>query len=455
MGFVREIVLMAYLEKEKRKSGWVIRIKQLGLDTSYQTRRQKKNEAKAILTRVQKNIDSVKSGELNFEDNWSGGDRLQFLIHGKVPQYEIPSQTDVRLKDAIARYINHHRSIGSAHNTIVGYRLDLNTAKSHFGDIALKNITKKNLQDWVHSQGKTKIALGKHRGELTDPKTIKKRVQGLQRLMNWLFSFEEIAKDPKQLFANINYPKKETKWDILTWEPLSERRKTLQKLGLPDNERRAFEKVFFNTTEAATLLQLLNQSLYVDGTKEGRRLFVALTFAAYTASRRSEICRVQIQDVDFEDNTVRLIVKKGRGQAAFRQHTFPLHNELVKFLKDHIAELPSGQRCLFTNDDNHLVDGIFDDAATRHKADWLGKQLKNALTGTEFELCSGWHIYRHSLATMLANNCEDVETVMQIIGHKNEAIHRLYRHNQDTATAHRAIGDITLEKGTERVQNPA
>ncbi|MDG1894313.1 MAG: tyrosine-type recombinase/integrase [Fuerstiella sp.] len=89
--------------------------------------------------------------------------------------------------------------------------------------------------------------------------------------------------------------------------------------------------------------------------------------------------------------------------------------------------------------------------ATRHKADWLGKQLKNALTHTEFERCSGWHVYRHSLATMLTNNCEDVETVMQIIGHKNEAIHRLYRHNESTATAHKAIGDITLKK----VQNPA
>ena len=55
-------------------------------------------------------------------------------------------------------------------------------------------------------------------------------------------------------------------------------------------------------------------------------------------------------------------------------------------------------------------------------------------------------------------NCEDVETVMQIIGHKNETIHRLYRYNQDTATGHRAIGDITLKKGTEprliRIKKP-
>jgi aspartyl aminopeptidase len=83
---------------------------------------------------------------------------------------------------------------------------------------------------------------------------------------------------------------------------------------------------------------------------------------------------------------------------------------------------------LFTSDDDYLLDAGFDDKEERSKASSLGNQLKGALVGTEFELCSGWHIYRHSFISAIGETLTPAQG-MQLVGHHTESVHLRYRHD--------------------------
>ncbi len=123
---------------------------------------------------------------------------------------------------------------------------------------------------------------------------------------------------------------------------------------------------------------------------------------------------------------------KGRSKKKnFVFHTVPLHKDLRSFLNEYLLLLPKSQECLFTDDDSHLVDGVFNEKSCEERADRLGKRLNVALRDTEFSLISGFHIYRHALATMVANMGNDTDTVMKLIGHKTEQVSLQYQHQNE------------------------
>jgi integrase len=446
---------MAYVEAKPRASGFVVKIKSkaLGLDTSFQTGTKTKRVAKAQCDSVNANISRVERGELVFADGWDARQKLFLLRTGQMP--EVQKQAAVRLRDAIKRYVEAKRSLNKAHNTVVSYGIHLKNAADHFGDIKLENITRRMIQEWGTKQAKTVITSGKHIGELTSHASVQKRLAALKRLLKWLKSYHEIPDDYSEAFEGIELPIQESKWDILDWQTLAERRETLEKQGLPDDRREAFEKVYFNHDELARLIAVAEEKLFLDGTPASRRLFVALCFAAYTSARRSELVRVTRKDVNLEDGTVRLRLKKGRGQKAYKFHIFPLHDDLKELLAIHLEELPTNQLSLFASNDAHIVGDKFEEKEERSKAEALGDALKEALAETEFRLCSGWHIHRHSFISMLAENKVGIEQAKSLVGHSTSAIHLRYRH--DSFSGRRETVDLVgslREKGTQGVQNP-
>ena len=161
-------------------------------------------------------------------------------------------------------------------------------------------------------------------------------------------------------------------------------------------------------------------------------LYCAVCFAAYTSARRSEITRVRKQDLDLDRGIVRLTLLKGRGLKAYRYHDFPLHQDLIELLRVHANEHP--HESLFTSDDAHLDGAGFDEKEVKEKASWLGQHLKMVLKDTEFEFTSGWHIHRHSMISMLGQS-NDLELVMNLVGHQTEMVHLSYRHSSMSAKA--------------------
>ena len=121
-------------------------------------------------------------------------------------------------------------------------------------------------------------------------------------------------------------------------------------------------------------------------------------------------------------------------------------------LCDHLKE--HEHESLFTPDDAHLVGESFDEKDARAKFSWLSQHLKETLVTTEFESCSGWHIHRNSLISLLGWT-NDKDFVMSLVGHETDMIHLRYRHSSMPAKAdamNRIEFDVSeAKKGTVRV----
>jgi integrase len=338
---------------------------------------------------------------------------------------ESQKKARVKLQDAVDWYVQSREDRKLAHNTLNLYRLHLGEIVKCFGNCEVESIRRNQIQAWITSQSKRKIVTGKHVGQMADIKTIKKKVDSLNRLFRWLKQNGYYDVDFAPMFQNLEYPISGSDWDILDWETLTERKETLEREKLPTDKRQSFEKVYLSPEEVGRLLELAESNLS-EGSPSQRRLFYALCFAAYTSARRSEIVRVRRRDIDFERGVVRLTIKKGRGDKPFRYLDFPIHSDLKPLLAEHMDEHKG--ESLFTSDDDHLTDSGFDEKEERSKASSLGNQLKDALVGTEFELCSGWHIYRHSFISAVGEFLTPAQG-MQLVGHHTESVHLRYRHD--------------------------
>ena len=443
----------ATVEATPRKQGYVIRvrIRDLGLDTTFQSNTSKKRSADKLASSVNGNARRVSRGELTFGDGWSTRDKLHLLKTGHPPASQ--QKKSATLHDAVQRYLESRRQLNKAHNTVECYKIHLRNVTEFFGNCDVDGIKRSRIQEWIASQCETTITRGKHVGAKASVASVKKRVAALKRLLGWLKGNDEYDQDFDVVFRNLEYPIQKNRWDILGWQTLTERLDTLRREQLPLNQREAFEKVYLAPEEVGRLLEVAESKL-LGGSLSQRRLFYALCFAVYTSSRRSEIVRVRRRDIDLDRGFVRLVLMKGRGDQAYRYLNFPIHPVLSEILRTHLEE--HAGESLFTSDDAHLTESGFDEIEERSKGSWLGQQLKDALAGTEFELCSGWHIYRHSFISAIGETLTP-QQAMVLVGHQTEGVHLRYRHakrdTQAAALESLSYGSPNKNRGTEVVQN--
>lgn len=134
---------------------------------------------------------------------------------------------------------------------------------------------------------------------------------------------------------------------------------------------------------------------------------------AFTGMRRSEVCRVQTQDVDLKGRslTVREL-KRRQGTMTFR--TVPIHPELVPILKGRLK---------------HNGSIVFTESVDTLKDAW-----KNTIRGTRFDLPGfGFHVLRHSAASRLLAQGVSPVTVSALLGHSTPATTlKLYAHAFDS-----------------------
>ena len=190
----------------------------------------------------------------------------------------------------------------------------------------------------------------------------------------------------------------------------------------------AFREVIYSKAELEEHLDYLKCKLWYDGSVSSRRLFAAIYFCSVTGARRSEITRIRVEDVRLDDLQVVLWRRKGRKDKDLVPHRVSITNELVPYLKGVIHQLPEGQLSVFCADDAH-IDGVsFDEAIERGKADYLHKQLTEALRGSKYSSAVSWHIYRHTLASLLLLAGHPQSIVMETIGWCSTEMANRYSH---------------------------
>ena len=317
---------------QRQGSQWTIRFTYEGKRRRITVGRDKRS-ARKILQKLEGRLVELSSGLNSLQDQ-----SLSDYLLGIQPE-------EITLNDAILKY---QQICKVADSTLRIYKIHFSYFTSFFGNNA--NLKRLKIEDYVD-----------HRREKVSDATIKKELISLANLYRCYGL--EIADYPS-LFIS--------------------RKRAFHKLGRTSDGRR----VLLSKPEVDELRHTVRQ-------KGSLLIADAVEFIAFTGVRRSELCRLRPEDIDFESQTL-LITEKKRihGQTTYRK--LPIHPALVSLIKRRSSNSP-----LFTSSVHSLTSG-----------------LKKAIRGTKFDVKGfGFHALRHSAASRLLAEGVPVTAVASILGH--------------------------------------
>jgi integrase len=208
--------------------------------------------------------------------------------------------------------------------------------------------------------------------------------------------------------SEIRLPKSSEKQPFQTWKEIEA---TIQRGGLTEKEVQAlWDLLFLNEKEVLELLE------HVKGKAAYPFIYPMFAFAAFTGARRSEILRSQIGDFNFDRKYVLIREKKRKHsvQESFRQ--VQLSARLEKIMKDWFANHPGGRMTICEQPDEPITR----DAAHHH--------FCRAVRNSKWSKLKGFHVLRHSFASICAMRGVPEPIIDAWLGHQTEEMRRRYRH---------------------------
>jgi integrase/recombinase XerC len=136
-----------------------------------------------------------------------------------------------------------------------------------------------------------------------------------------------------------------------------------------------------------------------------------------TGARVSELCGLDLEDLDFHRNTIRVL---GKGN---KERMIPMGAPAVKALNTYINDA----RTVLANDKSAraLFLGARGKRIDQRAVRTIVYEALSALEGVER---MGPHALRHSAATHLLEGGADLRTVQEILGHSSLATTQIYTH---------------------------
>jgi len=235
----------------------------------------------------------------------------------------------------------------------------------------VQQIEKKDVQGYVDRRsGETY----ERTGQKTKPQTIKKELGTLSVAWNWAKDAGEVEAGPP--IQKLRFPKGDEKHPFRSW---AECERAAARVG-PAGAPAVWESLFLTEAEITAILEHVRD----------RPISPMLVFAAYTGARRSEMCRAEVDDIDFDNNVARIREKKRDRTKTFTFRQVPIHTDLREVMADYLARHPGGP---------HLFCGRGSGPLTPVMAT---KRFRSAFKGGRWDVLHGWHTFRHSFASNLA-----------------------------------------------------
>ena len=270
--------------------------------------------------------------------------------------------------ESFVQYLNRERSLSD--NTIRAYVGDLQSLSNHLAALKIEDISKLNisqLRSWLANQ-QTKGA---------SRTTLSRRATSVKLFTKWAFK-EGLL--PNDVGANLATPKAHR---ILP---------EILDVKSADLAMKSLETVAEETGELTAIRNLA---------------MVELLYA--TGARVSELCGLDLKDVDYERQTIRVI---GKGN---KERVIPVGRPAIAALEKWLAV-----RSQLAND--RSGNAIFLGARGKRIDQ---RQVREVVYKT-IEL--GPHALRHSAATHLLEGGADLRTVQEILGHASLTTTQIYTH---------------------------
>jgi integrase/recombinase XerC len=277
----------------------------------------------------------------------------------------------------IAQYEEHLALVRNlSDNSIRGYVGDLESFLAHMEKLNVlefKDLTIEHIRSWLANLQTTGVARS----------TLTRRIVSIRAFTNWAAANGWL---PSDLGAKLAVPKAH---------------RTLPEI--------------LNVDEAAQVLKALEVKAGEEVTAINLRDLAMLEVLYASGIRVSELCGLNLGDIDQSRNTLSVI---GKGD---RQRVVPLGIPAIKALQNYL----SNGRSEFLN--NKSADAVF--LGTR------GKRIdQRTVREVVYEAMKavgatmGPHGLRHSAATHLLEGGADLRTVQEILGHASLATTQIYTH---------------------------
>lgn len=144
-----------------------------------------------------------------------------------------------------------------------------------------------------------------------------------------------------------------------------------------------------------------------------------------TGMRISELIHLKIQDLDFEEDFVRIL---GKGN---KTRIVPINNTSKEFLLLYLTEY---RKKLLKNKSCEYI--FLNNRASKISRQGFFKMLKQLCIEKNIQKDISPHMLRHSFATHLLNNGADLRIVQELLGHSDISTTQIYTHISDQKKKH-------------------
>lgn len=388
-----------------------------GITRRYALKTSNLEDAKNEKNKIEDTIYQIKMGRLIVPEDCQDVHYFVFT-GGKETDRQVPAC--LTLKDIWNGYFE---SIPS------DSRDSINTERTHikhFIEILnnknIRAITFNDLQEYIN----TRIKEEGNRGKTTSTRTIRKEMDTFKGIWNNYALPRKLVSVSFELtfVAKFNFGKESPKAKFQTWEQIENQ---ISRGNLKENEAEfLWDGLFLDLSQIKELLDFVKKS------KDSRKwIYPMFLFAAHTGARRSELLRSQIQDWDFQNKTVSIREKKRDKDKDYTTRDVHLTDELAQVMKCWINEIEES-RFVFSENGKPLTKA---NAANVFAKKYYFSKRRNQrvlrkyfFKNTKWEVLRGWHIFRHSLASNLANAGVDPRLIDEMLGHQTEEMRKRYQH---------------------------
>ena len=370
--------------------------------------------AQAKLWRANETLRRLEQGDLSLPSGITYGQVFDFMISGgkDVPQLKVVE--DVTLEKAIENYFADLPA-GAKEDSSLG------TEKTHLKHVArllkpntpLRSLTVTQVQRYVAAR----ISEKGQRGQKVQPGTVKKELQTFKQL--WDFARVRGFVEGESLTLHVKLPKADEKHPFQTWGQIEA---ALKRGGLAKDEtNELWDNLFLSEKEVLELLE------YVRKNASHPFIHAMFAFTAFTGARRSEIIRSQIEDFQFQDNLVFIREKKRRQNVSISYRRVQLHGQLKEIMMDWKKVHPGGSYtiCVPPNLQRSRTKSASPEPLSESQAT---DHFKRALKDSKWSVVRGFHVLRHSFASICAMKGIHQSIIDSWLGHQTEEMRHRYRH---------------------------
>jgi integrase len=363
------------------------------------------NEAELIRERLDENLRLLDRGRLTIPPD---ADAVTFLLSDGRLEQRTRIAPPLTLKDFVSQY-RQNLPEGALEATTL-YTIGIHT--DHFlrlfkPTFPVCRLNADDLQCYVNRRSRE----SGRRGRTVSPVTIKKELATLRSIWSWGLASGRV----KQPFPKngLRFPKTAEKPHFRTYAEIEA---LIAQGGMSLREQaELWGSLFLTVPEMKQVLE------HVRINSQHPHLYPMVTFAALTGSRRSELVRVRIDDIDFRTATVVIHEKKRvKGQVTTRR--VPLTVENLRVIESLLADHPGGP-WLFCRPLRRGISG-----GRQLTVKEIAHQLIAVMAESSWKGIRGWHVFRHSFASNCAASGTDQRLIDRWMGHQTEEMRKRYSH---------------------------